>query len=167
MPALDIHMIESLSRELHPTSNLMSETEVCPWTLFLTMSLTLLKGLMPHVPAMLPLLVSDPEMRSRAEATFMDPEFQENIEQYFVENIKSDIQAPLNRQILQSSETIMYMVKLANNFFDYFMGGASKVLQDGMGETDNMPRSGAGFQIAGMDVMQIFDFVRTMYNLAK
>ena len=26
--------------------------------------------------------------RSRAEATFMDPEFQENIEQYFVENIK-------------------------------------------------------------------------------
>ena len=27
------------------------------------MSLTLLKGLMPHVPAMLPLLVSDPEMR--------------------------------------------------------------------------------------------------------
>lgn len=52
------------------------------------MSLTLLKGLMPHVPAMLPLLVSDPEMRSRAEATFMDPEFQENIEQYFVENIK-------------------------------------------------------------------------------
>ena len=28
MPALDIHMIESLSRELHPTSDLMSETEV-------------------------------------------------------------------------------------------------------------------------------------------
>jgi len=172
MPALDIHMIESLSRELHPTTNLMSETEVCPWTLFLTMSLTLLKGLMPHVPAMLPLLVSDPEMRSRAEATFMDPEFQENIEQYFVENIKSDIQAPLNRQILQSSETIMYLVKLSNNFFDYFMGGASKVLSgaldgNGVDETDNMPRSGSGFSIGGMDVMQIFDFVRTMYNLAK
>ena len=28
MPALDISMIESLSRELHPTTNLMSETEV-------------------------------------------------------------------------------------------------------------------------------------------
>lgn len=167
-------MIESLSRELHPPhTNLMAETEVCPWTLFLTMSLTLLKGLMPHVPAMLPLLVSDPEMRSRAEATFMDPEFQENIEQYFVENIKSDIQAPLNRQILQSSETIMYLVKLSNNFFDYFMGGASKVLSGALdgngvdGETDNMPRSGSGFSIGGMDVMQIFDFVRTMYNLAK
>ena len=52
------------------------------------MSLTLLKGLMPHVPQMLPLLVTDPEMRSRAEETFMSPEFQENIEQYFVENIK-------------------------------------------------------------------------------
>ena len=35
------------------------------------------------------------------------------------------------------------------------------------GETDNMPRSGSGFSIAGMDVMQIFDFVRTMYNLSK
>jgi len=52
------------------------------------MSLTLLKGLMPHIPAMLPLLVSDPEMRERAEETFLSPEFQENIEEYFVNNIK-------------------------------------------------------------------------------
>ena len=29
----------------------------------INLTLTLLKGLMPHVPAMLPLLVSDPEMR--------------------------------------------------------------------------------------------------------
>jgi len=166
MPALDISMIDTLSRELHPTTDLMSETEVCPWTLFLTMSLTLLKGLMPHVPALLPLVVSDPEMRERAEETFMSPEFQENIEKYFVENIKSDIQAPLNRQIIQSSETVMYMVKLMNNFFDYFMGGATKVLQNDAGTTDNMPRS-SGISIAGMDVFQILDFVRTMYNLTK
>ena len=63
-------------------------SKVCPWTLFLTMSLTLLKGLMPHVPQMLPFLITDPEMRSRAEETFMSPEFQENIEEYFVANIK-------------------------------------------------------------------------------
>lgn len=171
MPALDINMIQSLSRELHPTTDLMSETEVCPWTLFLTMSLTLLKGLMPHVPQMLPLLVSDPEMRSRAEETFMSPEFQENIEQYFVENIKSDIQAPLNMQIIKSSETIMYIVKIMNNFFDYFMGGASAALSGALNvnsvdQTDNMPRS-SGLSIGGFDLFQIFDFVRTMYNLAK
>jgi len=166
MPALDISMIDTLSRELHPTSNLMSETEVCPWTLFLTMSLTLLKGLMPHVPALLPLVVSDPEMRMRAEETFMSPEFQENIESYFVENIKSDIQAPLNRQIIQSSETVMYIVKLMNNFFDYFMGGATSVLENDAGKTDNMPRS-SGINIGGMDVFQILDFMRTMYNLTK
>jgi len=174
MPALDINMIESLSRELHPSTDLMSETEVCPWTLFLTMSLTLLKGLMPHVPQMLPLLVSDPEMRSRAEETFMSPEFQENIESYFVENIKSDIQAPLNRQIIKSSETIMYIVKIMNNFFDYFMGGATAALNgalngnsvDGKENTDNMPRS-SGLSIAGFDLFQIFDFVRTMYSLTK
>eukprot|EP00090_Calanus_glacialis_P034933 TRINITY_DN5936_c0_g1_i1.p1 TRINITY_DN5936_c0_g1~~TRINITY_DN5936_c0_g1_i1.p1 ORF type:complete len:174 (-),score=45.70 TRINITY_DN5936_c0_g1_i1:684-1205(-) len=173
MPALDINMIQSLSRELHPTSDLMSETEVCPWTLFLTMSLTLLKGLMPHVPQMLPLLVTDPEMRSRAEETFMSPEFQENIEQYFVENIKSDIQAPLNRQIIKSSETIMYMVKLMNNFFDYFMGGASAALSgaltgNGVDQTDDMPRmGGSGLNIGGIDLMQGLEFMRTLYNLSK
>jgi len=166
MPALDISMIDTLSRELHPTSNLMSETEVCPWTLFLTMSLTLLKGLMPHVPALLPLVVSDPEMRMRAEETFMSPEFQDNIEEYFVANIKSDIQAPLNRQIIQSSETVMYIVKIINNFFDYFMGGASSVLKNDLGGTDNLPRS-SGFNIGGVDVFQVLNFVRDIYNLTK
>ena len=52
------------------------------------MSLTLLKGIMPHVPAVLPMVISDPELRSRAEETFMSPDFQENIEEYFVQNIK-------------------------------------------------------------------------------
>merc|ERR1712154_438487 len=47
-------------------------------------------------------------------------------------NIKSDVQAPLNRQIIKSSETIMYIVKLMNNFFDYFMGGASAAIADGL-----------------------------------
>jgi len=165
MPALDLHMIDTLGRALHPASDLMSETEVCPWTLFLTMSLTLLKGLMPHIPAMLPLLVSDPEMRERAEETFLSPEFQENIEEYFVNNIKTDIQAPLNRQIIQSSETVMYVVKLANNFLDYFMG-AKDGLGNDAGKTDEMPRSG-GYQIAGMDLLQMVDFAKTMYNLGK
>ena len=82
--------------------------QVCPWTLFLTMSLTLLKGLMPHVPQMLPLLVTDPEMRSRAEETFMSPEFQENIEQYFVENIKVSLHSkviPITRTAEKKSES--------------------------------------------------------------
>merc|ERR1711862_105136 len=133
-----------MGRQIHPANtNLMAETEVCPWTLFLT----LLKGLMPHVPQMLPFLITDPEMRSRAEQTFMDPDFQENIEAYFVQNIKSDVQAPLNRQIIKSSETIMYIVKLMNNFFDYFMGGAGAALAEGFsnslsGSSDNTPRSG-------------------------
>merc|ERR1712217_419828 len=164
MPALDINMIESLSRELHPPhTNLMAETEVCPWTLFLTMSLTLLKGQMLHF------LITDPEMRSRAEETFLDPEFQENIEEYFVNNIKTDVQAPLNRQIIKSSETIMYIVKLMNNFFDYFMGGAGAALADGFGNSlqssDNTPRS--GLAIGGIDVVQVLDFMRTLYSLTK
>ena len=45
MPPLDLEMINQLGRDLHPVPNgLMGEEEVCPWTLFLTMALTLLKG---------------------------------------------------------------------------------------------------------------------------
>lgn len=158
-------MIDTLSRELHPVNTgLMQETEVCPWTLFLTMSLTLLKGLMPHVPQLLPLVVSDPEMRERAEATFMSAEFQDNIEEYFVDNIKADIQAPLNRQIIKSSETIMYMVKIFNNFFDYFTSGAQAAL-NGEDKTSEMPRH-SGITVGGFDLAQIFDFAKTIYNLA-
>ena len=52
------------------------------------MSLTLLKGIMPHVPALLPMVISDPDTRSKAEELFMSEEFQNNIEEYFVDNIK-------------------------------------------------------------------------------
>ena len=45
MPALDINLINQLGRDLHTVSpGYMGEDEVCPWTLFLTMALTLLKG---------------------------------------------------------------------------------------------------------------------------
>jgi hypothetical protein len=55
---------------------------------------------------------------------------------------QTDIQAPLNRQIIQSSETVMYLVKLANNFLDYFSGGSGSKVKGGndLGSTDNMPR---------------------------
>ena len=63
----------------------------------------------------------------------------------------------------------MYIVKLMNNFFDYFMGGAGQTLADGFGNsvdnTDNMPRS--GLEVGGLDVMQVLDFMRTLYNLTK
>ena len=47
MPAMDINLIAQMGRDLHPShgaNGLMAEDEVCPWTLFLTMALTLLKG---------------------------------------------------------------------------------------------------------------------------
>jgi len=62
----------------------------------------------------------------------------------------------------------MYIVKLMNNFFDYFMGGASAAIADGLSNsvdrTDDSPR---GLSIAGFDVMQVLDFVRTLYELSK
>ena len=45
MPALDIDLVQQLGRDLHPSPNgIMAEDEVCPWTLFLALALTLLKG---------------------------------------------------------------------------------------------------------------------------
>ena len=45
-------------------------------------------GVLPHVPRMLPVLISDPEMRERVAETFTSEEFINNIESYFVQNIK-------------------------------------------------------------------------------
>ena len=63
----------------------------------------------------------------------------------------------------------MYIVKLMNNFFDYFMGGAGAALADGFGNSleknDNTPRS--GLEIGGLDVVQVLDFMRTLYSLTK
>ena len=59
-----------------------------------------------------------------------------------------------------------------NNFFDYFMGGASAALSgslSGNGLDGDAPRSGfkSGLNIAGFDVMQGLEFIRTLYNLTK
>ena len=48
----------------------------------------LCSGVLPHVPKMLPVLVQDEELRERAIETFTSDEFKNNIEEYFVENIK-------------------------------------------------------------------------------
>ena len=46
MPAMDLALIDKLGRDLHSHSpGYLGEDEVCPWTLFLTMALTLLKGI--------------------------------------------------------------------------------------------------------------------------
>lgn len=162
MPAMDLSLINQLGRDLHPANtNLVSEEEVCPWTLFLTMALTLLKGVMPHVPRMIPVILgNDSELAERAQETFMSEDFQNNIEQYFVESIKEDIQAPLNRQIIKSSDTVMFMVDMVNNFFKTFMGSNNGV--NDLGTTDQQPR---GFMNANT-LGQVFNFAKTLYNLA-
>lgn len=45
-------------------------------------------GVMPHVPRMLPVLISDPVVRQKVEDTFTSQEFMDNLEGYFVNNIK-------------------------------------------------------------------------------
>jgi hypothetical protein len=37
---------------------------------------------------MLPVLISDPDMRQKVEDTFTSQEFMDNLENYFVDNIK-------------------------------------------------------------------------------
>ena len=46
------------------------------------------KGVMPYVPKVLPAVIPDPAVRRRAEEAFLSEDFKENIESYFVDNIK-------------------------------------------------------------------------------
>jgi len=160
---MDLALIQSLGRDLHSHSpGYIGEDEVCPWTLFLTMALTLLKGVMPHVPRMLPYVISDDEMRQKVEDTFTSQEFMDNLEGYFVDNIKNDIQAPLNRQIIKSSETIMYFVDIMDSMLTSFMGPKDK---NDEGTTDNRPR-GLNFGNLGY-LGQAIQFMQAMYQLTK
>jgi len=170
MPAMDLALIDKLGRDLHSHSpGYMGEDEVCPWTLFLTMALTLLKGVLPHVPRMLPVLISDPVMRQKVEDTFTSQEFLDNLEGYFVDNIKNDIQAPLNRQIVKSSETIMYFVEMMDKMLTTFMGPHRGNNDNDIGSTDNRPREYSSyygndyFDAAG----QILNFAKTAYALFR
>ena len=44
--------------------------------------------MLPHVPKMLPVMIPDPEVRSRAEELLNSEEFIANIDEYFLENVK-------------------------------------------------------------------------------
>ena len=44
---------------------------------------------MPHVPKMLPVMIPDPVARRRAEEMLDSDDFKNNIDQFFVENIKA------------------------------------------------------------------------------
>ena len=72
---------------------------------------------MPHVPRMLPVLISDPEMREKVSDTFTSQEFMDNLEGYFVDNIKViDIPAFCNelRFYMYRAKTINFLVHFAN-----------------------------------------------------
>ena len=43
---------------------------------------------MPYVPKVLPAVIPDPAVRRRAEEAFLSEDFKNNIETYFVDNIK-------------------------------------------------------------------------------
>lgn len=105
---------------------------------------------------------------------------------------QSDIQTPLNRQILKSSETIMYVVDMMNKLVATFMGpetgevlGAilntqldrNGAMGDGsdndLGKTDDKPRMNDGYGMGGLaglmgngNLGKLVQFASTLYNLA-
>ena len=62
---------------------------------------------MPHVPRMLPVLISDPEMREKVSDTFTSQEFMDNLEGYFVDNIK--VCSPSIRNRVLCSGMLLYL----------------------------------------------------------
>lgn len=85
---------------------------------------------------------------------------QEIILTFFLQN---DIQAPLNRQIIKSSETIMYFVDILDGMLTSFMGPNKPLDDNDLGTTDNRPRNlGLGGGLG-----QILQFMQTLYNLTR
>ena len=154
---------------------------------------------MPYVPKVLPAVIPDPAVRRRAEEAFLSEDFKENIESYFVDNIKvllyniiskmllknaitymvswdrnylnslefqNEIQAPLNRQIIKSSETIMSVIDMVETLMNAFL--PTQTDANGVndkGTTDNKPRAyDTGY---GGTISQLVNFAQTLYSLSK
>ena len=73
---------------------------------------------------------------------------------------QNDIQAPLNRQIVRSSETIMYFVEMMDKMLTTFMGPKDN---NDIGTTDNRPRT---MDMLGMGG-QVLQFAQTLYQLLR
>ena len=73
-----------------------------------------MKGVMPYVPKVLPAVIPDPAVRRRAEEAFLSEDFKNNIETYFVDNIK----VLKDDMILKCSKymIITYMESWARNY---------------------------------------------------
>ena len=147
---------------------------------------------MPYVPKVLPAVIPDPAVRRRAEEAFLSEDFKNNIETYFVDNIKvlkddmtlkwsiiymaswdsiyfnslefqNEIQAPLNRQIIKSSETIMSVIDMVETLMNAFLPAQSDA--NDKGTTDNKPRAyDSGY---GGTISQLVNFAQTLYSLSK
>ena len=152
---------------------------------------------MPYVPKVLPAVIPDPAVRRRAEEAFLSEDFKNNIETYFVDNIKvlkddmilkwskhkntitymesqdrnylssfefqNEIQAPLNRQIIKSSETIMSVIDMVETLMNAFLPAQSDA--NDKGTTDNKPRAyDTGY---GGTISQLVNFAQTLYSLSK
>ena len=84
--------------------------------------------------------------------------------------MQHEIQAPLNRQIIKSSETIMSVIDMIETLINTFMPAFSQTTSDtdgvnDMGTTDNKPRSYYGNY--GGTISQLVNFAKTLYNLSR
>merc|ERR1719431_1319241 len=151
-------MINMLSREIHPHSGLLSETEVCPWTLLLTMSLSLLKGVLPQAPYLLPLLTEDEEMQEKVLNIIQTEDFQDNMESYFLDDIKKNLQGPINERLVKSGRLASKVVDVMTKFMDAVTVGKAAL-------GDNTVRTGRSEKVGFVEVAaKVIDFAKSAYN---
>ena len=76
---------------------------------------------------------------------------------------QNEIQAPLNRQIIKSSETIMSVIDMVETLMNAFLPAQSDA--NDKGTTDNKPRAyDSGY---GGTISQLVNFAQTLYSLSK
>ena len=62
--------------------------KVCPWTLILTMAMSMMKVVLPHYRSILPYITDDVEAKIAVETMLASPDFDKHIEKFFIDDIK-------------------------------------------------------------------------------
>ena len=91
-------------------------------------------------------------------------------------SFQSDVQGPLNRQIIKSGETIKFGIELFKGIATTFLGLTADVnnvikeqnnnhINNDLGQTDDRPRYNDQGLANPETLGQVFQFAKTLYNL--
>lgn len=75
----------------------------------------MMRVVLPHYRSILPYITDDQEAKASIELMLSSPDFDQHIEKFFIDDIKDNLQGPINEKMMKSGELANQMVTLAGN----------------------------------------------------